>query len=193
MSRGLKIGLAVGAGVLVLCCISVVVVYFVVIRAIQNSFTTDPAKVAEIGRQIVDYTPPRGYQERMAMTVLGMRLVALGPSLETKDKPILMLMQFPTSVQMDREEMERQMRQAWEQQGGQRNQDLHVVGTQEATIRGQSVTLTVSEGKAGDKEAVRQVVGAFSGKDARMVLFMATGTIESWDQGAVDEFLASIR
>ena len=193
MSRGLKIGLAVGAGVLLLCCIVSVVVYFVVQNTLKNAVTTDPAEAAAIGHEIVDYTLPRGYEEQMAMTILGMKILAIAPTAGGQDPMVLMLMQFPASVQMSREEMERQMRQAWQQQGGKQDQNYTVVGTEEVTIRGGTVTLTVSESKSEDGIVTRQVVGAFPGKDERMVLLMAMGDKDSWDQEALDEFLRSIR
>jgi hypothetical protein len=70
---------------------------------------------------------------------------------------------------------------------------MRVVGTQKATIRGQSVTLTISEGASGSSEAtMRQVTGVFNGKDG-IVMLMAMGDVDRWDQTMLDQFLASIR
>ena len=97
---------------------------------------------------------------------------------------------------MSPEEMQRQMTQAMQQQGQGRAMQTHVVGTQAATIKGQPVTLTVSEGEVTEGSDAgtifRQVMGVVPGKDGTAML-MAMGKKDTWDQATLDSFLASIR
>jgi hypothetical protein len=60
------------------------------------------------------------------------------------------------------------------------------------TLRGQEVTLIVSEGVNSENVSYRQITAAFEGKSGPALL-MFSETVEDWDQAAVDEFLASIR
>ena len=59
-------------------------------------------------------------------------------------------------------------------------------------IRGQPVTFVVSERHYGDPR-FRQVTGTFAGSGNSLVMLMASGPLDGWDQEALAEFLASIR
>jgi hypothetical protein len=192
MSRGLKIGLAVGGGLLLLCCIAGVIIYFTVVRTIQQAVVLDPVAAAKVGHEIVDYRLPDGYQETAAMTILGMKMVIIGPQSQASGQMGLVLAQLPTGTG-NQEQWQQQMQQSWEQQGGQSSQNYHVVGTEQVTIRGQSVTLTVSEGQSTNGTVTRQVFGVFTNKGGNMVMLMAAGDKESWNQQALDQFLGSIQ
>jgi hypothetical protein len=97
---------------------------------------------------------------------------------------------------MSPEEMQRQITQAMQQQGQGRNVQTHVVGTQTATVKGQPVTLTVSEGTVAEGSEAgtvfRQVIGVFPGK-AGTAMLMVMGKKDTWDEATLDNFLASIR
>jgi hypothetical protein len=71
---------------------------------------------------------------------------------------------------------------------------MHVVGTRQVTLKGQAVTLTVSEstGDEASGEALREVMGTFRGQGGASVMLMATGMASQWDDAALDAFVASI-
>jgi hypothetical protein len=193
MTKTTKIILAVCAGLLVLCCGALAIGYFFVSRTIGQSVAMSPAEMSRVGHEIADYSLPAGYVEKMAISVLGMKIVGIGPS-SSSDNMMLMLMQIPTTGTTNQEELERQMRQAWDQQGSTQSQNYTVVGTREVTVRGEKVILTISEASSqGESTATRQEIGVFTGKSEKMVMFMAMGDKESFDENVVDEFLGSIR
>ena len=196
MSKGVKITLIVIAVVLVVCCVGGAVAILaggaIFGRAVGQAVVQDPEQAAKMGREIVEYTLPPGYHEVFAMNMLGIKMVAISQKDLTDAAMVLMLMQFPTTSNLDQEQMERQMQQTWSQQSQRGNFQMRVVGTQKATIRGQSVTLTISEGTSGSSDVtLRQVTGVFNGKGG-MVMLMAMGNTDQWDQTVLDKFLASI-
>ncbi len=196
MSRGVKIALVIVVILLGLCCIGGAGFYFITQRVVSQAFTDDPAKSATLGHEIVDYTLPDGYRELGGMNALVFKMVFIGTASNTSDSMFIVLMQIPSGTNMDQAEMQRQMTQAMQQQGQGRAMQTHVVGTQTATIKGQPVTLTVSEGtvtEGNDAGATfRQVIGVFPGKDGTAML-MAMGKKDTWDQATLDGFLASIK
>jgi len=197
MSKGVKITLIVVAVVLVVCCVGGAIVILaggaLVGRFASQAIIQDPEQTAKVGREIVEYTLPPGYREVFAMNMLGIKMVAISEKDFADETMMLMLMQFPTTSNLDQEQMERQMQQAWSQQSQRGNFQMRVVGTQKVTIRGQSVTLTISEGTSGSSDVtMQQVTGVFNGQDG-MVMLMAMGDKDRWDQTALDQFLASIR
>jgi hypothetical protein len=195
MSRGVKIALVVVVILLGLCCMGGAAFFFISQRVVSQAFTDDPAKAATLGHEIVDYNLPDGYRELGGMNALVFKMVFIGSASKTSDSMFIMLMQIPAGTDMDREEMQKQMTQAMQQQGQGRNFQAHVVDTQTVTIKGQPVTLTVSEGEVtegSDAGSVfRQVIGVFPGKDGTAML-MVMGKKDTWDQAALDSFLASI-
>jgi hypothetical protein len=156
---------------------------------IARTVVTSASEVADIGSGIADYTLPEGYTHQFAMSFLGFSLVAYTPADEHSH---LMLMQFPATTRIDQLEMERQMRQATRDRGRNWDVDMHVVERRQATIRGQEVTLTVSEGVNGDGEDYRAVTGIFQGKRGPTLLAMSA-PVSQWDNETVDAFIASIR
>ncbi len=196
MSRGVKIALVIVVILLGLCCIGGAGFYFITQRVVSQAVTDDPTKAATLGHEIVDYNLPDGYRELGGMNALGFKMVFIGSPSNTSDSMFLVLMQIPTGANMDEAEMQRQMTQAMQQQGMGRNMQTHVVGTQTATIKGQPVTLTISEGTATEGNdtgtVFRQVVGVFPG-NAGTAMLMAMGKKDTWDQATLDGFLASIK
>lgn len=196
MSRGVKITLVVVAVLLALCCVGGVAAFLIGGRllgqAAQQAFVEDPEQAAQIGHEIADYVLPPGYHEMGAMNALIFKMVFIGPQSRSSDMMIFALMQYPIGSDVDQEEMQRQMRQAVEQQSRRRNMQMRVVGTRQVTIKGQPVTLVISEGSSSEGQMFRQVWGMFPGKGGTAMI-MAMGAQDSWDQAALDKFLASIK
>jgi len=196
MSRGVKITLVVVAVLLVLCCVGGAAAFWIggrlIGQAAQQAFVEDPEQAAKIGHQIADYTLPPGYREVGAMNAILFKMVFIGPQSRSSDRMVFALMQYPIGSNVDQEEMQRQMRRAFEQQGQRRNMQMQVVGTRQVTIKGQPVTLVISEGSSSEGQTMRQVWGMFPGKDGTAML-MAMGDQDGWDQAALDKFLASIK
>jgi hypothetical protein len=191
MSRGLRVALVVLAIALFLCCVAGLGLTLLGTRLVGRAFITNPERVHSIGGQIADYEVPAGYKEMFAMN-MGVKMVALGSGSSTSDFMMIILMQFPGGMEISQQEMERQIEQALAHQMGFGSADMEVVGHQETTIKGESVTLTVREGTASYGEQLRQVTGVFPGKSGPTILMIA-GEVAAWDDKTVDEFIASIR
>lgn len=194
MSRNTKIVLGVVGGLFLLCVCTSVAGWFALRRAgeaLESSFTEEPAKVATLAEQIVDYELPPGYQESFGMSLFSFDMVAFSPTAGENGATIL-LMQLPPSVQMEQEEMERQMEQALQNPNQQNAQNMEVVDERPITIRGQEVMLTTSEGTSDEGQALRQANAIFMGKRGTTML-MISGSRTEWNQEALDTFIASLQ
>ena len=192
MSRGLKIALVLVAIVLFCCCVAGLGVTLLGTRLAGRAFITNPDRVQAVGSQIADYDVPPGYGEMFAMNMMGIKLVAMGPSSVPPDFVMIMLMQFPPGMDVGQGEMERQVEQALARQTGLGSAEMTSVRREEAMIKGEPVTLTVREGVTDRGGHVRQVTGLFEGKGGPAIL-MISGDVTAWDQAMVDEFITSIR
>jgi hypothetical protein len=192
VSRGLKIALVMVAIVLFCCCVTGLGATLLGTRLAGRAFITNPDRVQAVGSQIADYDVPPGYGEMFAMNMMGIKLVAMGPSSVPPDFMMIMLMQFPPGMDVGQGEMERQVEQALARQTGLGSAEMTSVGREEATIKGEPVTLTMREGVTDRGESLRQVTGLFEGKGGPTIL-MISGDVTAWDQAIVDEFIASIR
>lgn len=192
MSRGLKIALVVTAIALFLCCVAGLGVTLLGTRLVGRALITNPDRVAAVGQDIASYDVPAGYEEMFATNLAGIKMVAIGPTDPGADNMVIMLMQFSTGMEISQEEMERQMQQTLARQIGLGGADMKVVGQEEATIKGESVALTVREGAAKGGERLRQVTGLFQGKGG-VAMLMAMGEVAAWDQLMLDQFIDSIQ
>jgi len=200
MSRNTKIILGVVIGLLLLCvCVGVVAAIAMraggslVEQAVTKgmSISEKPEEVAKTAQGIVEYKLPAGYKEMFGMSFFGFDMVAFGPDQKSPEQ-IIMLMQFPKGISMSQDEMEKQMEQAFQQQTGQKGMNLKVTGQTTTTLRDQKVNFTIREGTDSEGKAVRQMSGVFEGKKGT-VLLMIIGTPQTWNQGNIDAFIASLR
>ena len=192
MSRGLKIVLVLIAIALFFCCVAGLGATLLGTRLAGRAIITNPDRVQAVGNQIADYDVPPGYEEMFAMNIMGMKLVAIGPSTPTTGITMTMLMQFPAGMDVSRQQMERQIEQALARQIGLSSADMTSVVQEETVIKGAPVTLAVREGTTDRGERIRQLTGLFDGEGGPTML-MITGEVAAWDQEMVDQFIASIR
>lgn len=192
MSRNTKIVLGVIAGLLVLICVCSCAGIFLFMqsagRFLERSAVTDPGQVAAVASSITGYELPPGYSERLAMNLFGFSVVVFTDQTE---QMFIMLMQFPEFAGLDQAEMERQLRQAVQGQAGAGDFQVEKVEQTTMIIRDQQVPVTISEGTDADGRNVRQVSGLFRGRSGPTLL-MIFGPVQSWDQAAVESFLASL-
>ena len=186
------IWIGLGAALL-FCCCAALVAFFVVRQAgqkLQEGMKTDPESASQAAHEIVDYDLPPGYQEQMSMDVMIYSFVVIGPESTTTGGPLIMLAQFETGV--DQQQMEQQIRQAFEQQAGNRGQDMKLVEVKKKTIRGEETDVAIFEGTDQSGNNLRQLITSFPGKGGTVML-MIMGDALTWDQGMVDDFIESIR
>lgn len=148
----------------------------------------DPDAVAKMQEKIVDFDVPPGYQP-LAMSMVIYDMVYLTPS--DSSEPMIILMQYNTVTATSREQMERSLRQAAEQQGAQPGVAMEVVDSFETVIRGETVTVNVSEGNTSGF-SLRQWMTVFEGNNG-LVLMMIQGPVEGWNDQLVETFIKSIK
>ncbi len=190
MSRNTKIVLIV-TGIVVILCVCVVagtvLAFRIAGRTIQQSITSDPTQAAAKAQNIALYNIPYGYEQGV-MSLLGFDMVVLSAD----NQPVIMLMQFPESANLDPEEMEKTMQQAIGQQFSQRGLTFSLVDKKQVLIKGQEVTLFISEGKDSDGNPFREATTSFKGNNGT-VLLTVMGDARTWNQTAIEVFLKSIR
>ena len=155
----------------------------------NNIVSQNPQDAKRIGAEIAEYTLPAGYTESFGMNMLVYKLVGITPENFNGDGMMFMLM-GTNSAGASQAEMERQMQQAFQQQYGKAGSRMEVMGQERVNIRGQSVTLTIAENDASPR--LRQAIGTFEGKNG-LVIVMAMGAADTWDNALLREFLESIR
>jgi hypothetical protein len=187
-----NIWIAVGV-VGALCLVASVVTYFVIRQIgtqVGQALKTDPAEVSAVSDKIAQYDLPPGFGAQMSMSILMYDLVMIAPTQPSSNTTMIMLMQFSGGTGLDQEQMQEQVRQSFEQQSGQRGIQMTVVETRQETIRGEQVTVTISEGgSAGMK--LRQLMTVFTGNSGPTVL-MIQGNASDWDEELISNFLHSI-
>ena len=188
------IWIGLGAALLFCCCavVAAILVFRQAGKTIEEGMKTDPESAAQAARKIADYDLPPGYQEQMSMDILFYSFVIIAPETDTQTttSPLIMLAQF-SQAGMDRQQMEQQLRQAFEQQSGQRGADMQVVEVKNMVIRGEEVEVTIFEGTDTNGYVVRQLITSFPGKDGTAML-MIMGSPSTWDDNMIDDFIESI-
>lgn len=190
MSRNAKLIIAI-AGLLFICCVCGSAAAFFAFRSLGRAFITDAGELDTMAANVAAYDLPSGYDELFGMRFLGFEIVAIGPT-GPAGQTLIMLMQIPADANLNQEEMETQMQEALQQQQSFQDLQLEVVGETTATIRDQTVMLTIREGSDADGRMFRQVSGVFQGNRGP-TLVMIQAPLAEWDQALVDEFLASLR
>ena len=188
-SKKLLIGFAV-VGVI---CVCIAGISFLGLRTLGNRFEDmtngEPTSVARAQEKIAEFDIPPGY-EPMALSMFVYDMISLTP-IDSENDPMIMLMQFNKSTSGDPEQMEKQLKQAAEQQSGRPGMSMQVVDTFEEVIRGETVTVTVSEANYQDF-VFRQWMTIFQGNKGPVIL-MIQGPARTWDDQLVDDFIKSIK
>lgn len=181
------------AAIVVVLCLCIAVGSVILVRQLgafaSNTVSENPDTAIESLNNIVDFNAPEGLGQSFHMNLLGVTMV--GFNLGSNDLSA-MVIQFPASMQISQEQMAQQMQDAMSRQTGVGNLNLKTLGTLDRTIRGQAVTMILSEGSSSSGSAFRQLTGFFTGKNGQAMVSI-TGPTDSWDQTAVDRFLAALR
>lgn len=184
--------LLIAFGVLgVICCCMAGTVFWSMGRLgnqMQNMAEGNPTSIAQVKEKIAEFEPPPGYRP-MAMNLIVYDALYLMP--DSSSGPTIMLMQYRMLGSADREQLEQGLRQAAEQQNSQPGLSMKVVDSFETEIRGDMVTVTVSEGTF-QGFIMRQWITIFEGNNGPVVM-MVQGPAEMWDDAMLVDFIASIK
>lgn len=143
--------------------------------------TNDLRAVAD---KIAGYQLPDGYTEQFAIDMLDYQLVSLqGPSSNCH----IYLAQAPKDSKIDLAAVQNEYR-AYDERI---DIDVRLVETRTVSIRGQDVTLYVSEGVNGENRRYRGVTAVFTGRGGPAAVNISA-PVDQWDWPVVDAFLASL-
>jgi len=148
--------------------------------------TNDVQHVTKLASKIADFDLPVAYTPEFSAEMAGYTLAAYKGA---SDPSHLYLIQ--SGKASDGEELERMLTQL-APGASDPNTRMTVVENRPATIRGQDVTLVISDGTNSEGESYRQITAAFQGKGGPALLVLSEST-ENWDQSAVEAFIASIQ
>ena len=148
--------------------------------------TNDSEHIAELAANIADFEVPEGYASEFSAEMAGYTLATYkgtsGPS-------HLYLIQ--SEKEADGEELQRMLTQL-APGSSDPNTRMTVIENRPVTVRGQEVTLVISDGINHEGKSYRQATVAFQGKGGPALLVISE-SLERWDQSAVDTFIGSIQ
>ncbi len=139
-----------------------------------------------IAAQIADFDLPSGYQSQFALEIQDYQLAAYAP---VQGIGHIYLFQAPGSLDIDTNQLQEKYYQ-YNPDANSRN--VHLVETRPITLRGQQVTLAVSEGTNSDQMPYRELMAIFQGKGGP-ALVSISAPLDNWDEASFGAFLASIR
>ncbi len=198
MSKELKIVLGIIGVLLVLCCAAGGVFMMVVPRmaedVMENSFVEDPAEVAAVADEMMDFTMPAGYEAKMAMDLAGTKMVMIGSAEYGTDHTLMIsIMEYPKYFTGNTEDMKDQFERSFAQQSGISTNNMREAYTEEVVINGEKVDLVVSEGSDNTGNEMRQVIGVFESKSGSPAVLMIMGDPNSWDLEGYNSFIQSMQ
>jgi hypothetical protein len=146
----------------------------------KKSQANDIRKVAD---KITGYSLPAGYREEFALDVLGYQLVNLQG--QTPNCHIY-LAQATADIDIDLTALHNQNRA----KDDRNPRGVRMVETRTVSLRGQEVSMLVSEGINSENQPYRQILALFEGRGGPAAVNLSA-PIDVWDWEQVDEFLAS--
>ncbi len=145
-----------------------------------------PTRVASLAAKIADFDVPEGYSAQLGIEADGYILVGYTPG---TSQGHLYLFQAPPTTTLDADELQTEISHY---QPGWRNGRTTVVGTQPIELRGQQVSLVISEGTNSDGKPYREYTAVFQGLGGPALVSITT--VEgAWDEAEIMNFLATIQ
>ncbi len=182
MARGFFIGIFV---MIVVGILAVITIGQSIWQGVSKYIIQTPDQVNTIAYSIADFDLPAGYSPDYAVEFLGFSLVAYKPD---DDHSHIMLLQAPTGVHINQQELEQQLDTGRQSSESTR---MTTIRSEQRTVRGEDATLVLSEGQSGDGTSIRQYSMMFEGNQGTALL-LVTEPVSRWEWDAVDAFIASI-
>lgn len=150
-----------------------------------ESINTDTDQVYSAADEIVNFDLPAGYDPDFSTHLMGYTVAAFNPG---DGHSHLYLIQ--SENESDGEKLA-DMLDRLAVNTGDPQTHMTVIETRPVTVRGQEVTLVISDGVNSEGASYRQAAVAFQGLGGP-VLLVISEPVDSWDQAKVDALLASI-
>ena len=205
MSKTTKILLVLGvlAGLaLVVCCGGLMIVGWRLQSYMAEAVSTEPAVIEAAKDEIVQIDIPETFSPQMSFDMkvpfVEQRVfMAVVYTMEGVQGNLMLMAIGPLVSDTDREQFTEQMKEAFQQQGGQGqgNVRLEVAETleREFEIRGQPTKFRLQKGKNPDSGTeMIELSGTFSGKSGPVIL-MLTVEADRFDEEQITTMIESIR
>ena len=179
---------AVAAVLCLVACAAILLLGRGLGNMVQSSMVQDPQQAAELGKEVADFTLPRGFEPVGAMNFMGMKLAMY--SADT-GRSMIMLMKVPGVSSVSEVDMDA-MREQMERSIGRQMTDVRLIDSYETTIRGEPGQVIIQEGTSSDGVLTRMLVAVFEGKSGLSMMMIMTPANE-WDQGMASDVVKSIR
>ncbi len=141
---------------------------------------------AEKAGDIATFDIPAGYTPDVGMDLAGTVMVGYSNAAENGH---IYLIQAPASSNLSQAQLEQALRDALDSSDTTAAVDVEEVPM---TIRGEDVTATVGTATGQDNTTMRVLTVPFTGNGGPALLLIQTAEA-SWDQAAIDDFIASFR
>jgi hypothetical protein len=157
-----------------------------------KSFNTDPAKVEAAAQEILPFEKPSGFNGMFSMSMMGVKMAALGTGGSDQQGAGLVLLTMPGG-KANQEQLRAQMRSNMEKQG--RSQEILEKRKSESfKVRGKEVDADVEVTiHKGHDERMLQYTMVLDGPTGNPVLAVLSGPEKQADHGWVQKFLDSVK
>jgi hypothetical protein len=152
---------------------------------VNATVNTEADKVASIAAEIVAFDLPTGYSPEFSASLSGYKMVSYNPG---DGHSHLFFIQ--SEKDSDGDKLAKMISQIVPGEYEPQTR-MTISETRLVTIRGQEVTMVISDGVTSEGETYRQVMIAFEGNGGP-ALVMLSEPVARWNQEQVDAFIASI-
>jgi hypothetical protein len=198
MDKTTKTILIVIGSFLVLCaCVAAIVLgsglwgFSKFVQFADKSTTEDSREVAQIASEIADFDLPAEFGTHYGMKVASFSMVQYTTN---DEKSYIFLTQFPAGTSINVNEMMRQIRNNSRNPNSPwYNVDDKLVEQKPVNIRGESATLSISEGTSDQGVLYRMANATFQGNGEGPALLIVITPADQWDTKMVEDFIASIQ
>ncbi len=164
-------------------------------QKVRSAILTDPVKVQEMASSMVPgVKPPNGYVAQGGLNMFGFEMAVFGPGHNGTAKPgeaDFFLMRLPKSKDLSMEKIKAEMANANPNSGGSGKEKVLLEETITATVGGKPVQALHREVEE-DGEKRSEVITVFQDSQDRVVLALASGPTEKFDQAPVQQFFDSL-
>jgi hypothetical protein len=197
MDKTTKTILIIVGSVLVVCACAGVTVFATGVWSFsrfmnfaEQSVSESPEEAVRVGAEIAEYEVPDRFGSPYSIHFADVTLIGYKTPSERSH---LLLAQFPEGTSINVDEMLRIMRESSDDPDSiWYNTETEIVEQKPVTIRGEEVTLTISEGTSSDGVDFRMATAKFEGRGGP-ALAMIAGPLSEWDDEMVMTFVESIQ
>lgn len=175
-------------GLLVLCLGLGIGGFIYISSRASNAISTDRATIELVAGEIAGYRLPAGYEPIMSIDLNTLKMAIFG---HDSNNSMISLMALPANASEG--DVESAIAQVVETQT---KSSISAVNwtkseTKIVTVSHQSYSVKISEGTDSQGNAMRRITGVLPAQDRSVGLYVM-GATKTWDQAALDGFLASL-